>query len=79
VDVTYRNTSGDGLWVGFTYEALDPHGTVLAVLNTPVQQIGPRETKTLASGGTTAGPSGIPCARVARVDDAGDERPDEGG
>ena len=62
----WRNTSGDGLWVGFTLEALDPHGPVSAVLNTPVQETGPRETKTLSSGGPTAGPSEIPCSRVAR-------------
>ncbi len=68
VDVTYRNTSHETAAIGFTYRAFDAHGREVASLSTPVQSTGPGEAKTISSGGTTAGSSGVPCAQIARIE-----------
>jgi hypothetical protein len=67
VEVTYRNTADRSADIGFTYELLDAAGTVVGTAHTAVRGTPPGATDTLLSGNTTAGPTGVPCARVARV------------
>ena len=61
------NVSPKTILAGFTYQLFDAQGRELGSLSTAVQTAGPGETKTVSSEGTTAGPSGIPCSRIARV------------
>lgn len=65
IEVTYRNLTDRPLSIGFTYVALDASGRELGSLSTPVQLTPPGETRTIASGTTTAGPSGLACSRIA--------------
>jgi hypothetical protein len=67
VEVTYRNTADRSADIGFTYELLDGAGNVVGTAHTAVRGTPPGATDTLTSGNTTAGPTGVPCSRVASV------------
>jgi hypothetical protein len=67
VEVTYRNTADLSADIGFTYELVDAAGNVVGTAHTAVRGTPPGATDTLTSGNTTAGPSGVPCARVANA------------
>jgi hypothetical protein len=67
IDVTFTNVSQKTILAGFTYQLFDAQGREIGSLSTAVQTAGSGETKTVSSEGTTAGPSGIPCSRIARV------------
>ena len=68
IDVTYKNVTNRTIMAGFTYRTFDANGQELKSLSTAVQLTGPGETKTVSSEGTSAGPSGIPCSRIARIE-----------
>lgn len=67
VEVTYRNTADRSADIGFTYELLDAAGNVVGTAHTAVRGTPAGATGTLTSGNTTAGPTGVPCSRVASV------------
>jgi len=73
IDVTFTNVTPKTIMAGFTYRLFDAQGHDLGSRSTAVQVTGPGETKTVSSVGTTDGPSGIPCSRIARLqlEDAG--------
>jgi hypothetical protein len=73
IDVTFTNVTQKTIMAGFTYRLFDGQGLDLGSRSTAVQTAGPWETRTVSSEGTTAGPSGIPCSRIARfqLEDAG--------
>jgi hypothetical protein len=55
------------LFTNVSQKTILAQGRELGSLSTAVQTAGPGETKTVSCEGTTAGPSGIPCSRIARV------------
>jgi hypothetical protein len=67
VDVTFTNVSSKSLSAGFEVDIVDGAGRVVASRSTAVILAPARESKTVSSEGTTAGPSGVRCPSNGRA------------